>query len=184
MTDYLWRIGKSSGVGGIFPVLIIEMKPSQECINVSLMTDVEGEHKFKLPKLRFALCTEDINFMLGLGELLETIFEQDDINTLVQQATGRVLKRRKHALLGQDILQKYSCIRHDKVELYIDALKMEGKFDWVDITECCLAAVKSSKEHIPDGFEDWDDDDMGIGFFEDFEDNYYLYDPDFLPTKD
>eukprot|EP01038_Epipyxis_sp_PR26KG_P009176 gene9176-12374_t len=159
MTDYRWRIGKSSCVGEIFPVLIIEMKPSQECFNVSLMTG------------------------LG-GGLLETIFEQDDIDTLVQQAVGDILKRRKHALLGQDILQKYSCIRHDRVELYIDALKMEGKFDWVDITECCLAAVNSSKEHIPDGFEDWDDDDMANVFFEGFEDNYYLYDPDFLPTKD
>eukprot|EP01038_Epipyxis_sp_PR26KG_P017471 gene17471-24175_t len=183
MTDFRWRIGKSSDVGGTSPVLIIEMDPSQECINVSLMTDEEGEHKFKLFKLRFALCTEDIEFMLNLGDLLKTIFTQDDVNMLNQLVTGDVFKRRTHALLGQDILQRYSCIRHGKVALYIDVLKMEeGKFDWIDIKDCCQATVTSLK-HLPDDFNDWEDDDLAHGFFDDFEDNYYCYDPDFLPTK-
>eukprot|EP01038_Epipyxis_sp_PR26KG_P006466 gene6466-8895_t len=183
LTDFRWRIGKSSGVGGTSPVLIIEMESSQECIDVSLMTDEEGEHKFKLFKLRFALCTEDIEFMLNLGDLLKTIFTQDDVNMLNQLVTGAVFKRRKHALLGQDILQKYSCIRHGKVALHIDVLKMEGKFDWVDIKDCCQAIVNSLK-HFPDDFNNWEDDDLAHGFLDDFEDNYYCYDPDFLPTKD
>ena len=154
MTDYHWKIAFSSKVGGSSLVLVIEKDPSSHCFPVSLMRDVLGTQvQTSLNRLRFSLSTEDIKTLLD--RTFQNVFTALERKKLLQ--INAEIPRRQHVLLGQDVLSKFSCIRHGKVAMYFDVQVMHDvKFGWLEVrlqADC----LKDSTEY-PEGFADWEDE--------------------------
>eukprot|EP01038_Epipyxis_sp_PR26KG_P007223 gene7223-9854_t len=108
LKDFCWKIDTDRGQ---YPVLIIKNDHVTECIEVSLMADQTRDRKIKLSKLRFALCREDIHFILNNHIQFLPILSVFDFQQL-EVFKDCPINRRKYSILGQDILQKFTHLRH------------------------------------------------------------------------
>lgn len=153
-TEFHWKISKGKGAGGHFsPVLLIEQNPSEDSFEVSLMSDKSFLPKspFTIKRLRFQLCFDDYQFITSN---LRSNFIEGSFDGLNESSFG---KRKNYALLGQDILQKYSCIRHGKIAMYVDVKSFKIPSDWKGIGYFAETLKLSTP---PEGFKDWEDDDQ------------------------
>ena len=68
-------------------------------------------------------------------------------------------ERWTHALLGQKILKNHSVIKHNNVELYLDADSFKLPSDWCDLELQIDNLKKQLSDHLPKDFNSWEDDD-------------------------
>jgi hypothetical protein len=153
----VWKLARSKGVGGRTDVLVIENSPSVPLFDVKLMGDVGflPNCTLKLTKLRISLCGDDFRYIINHPELLKNFSTKQQESIRNQEHS--TLLRRSHALLGQDVLSKFSCIRYGQTALYVDVLKFKLPAGWGSLTRLII----DIKDHIevPETFQDWEDFD-------------------------
>jgi hypothetical protein len=148
--QYWWSISTSNGVGGQSQVLIIDTDPSAPVFTISLMKNIIGG-SFKISKLRFQLCGDDINEILS-NKTIKKSFSKECIGNLKTSN----LKRKGYALLGQDILKLFSCIRHGRIAVYVDVNFFQIPQTWVNV-KMLMDSLKA-RGRAPSDFKDWEDD--------------------------
>lgn len=153
---YLWSLGKSNGVGAVSSVLLIEVDPSDAVFELKLMTDIAvcKDSTRMLKRLRFFLGGDDIRQILNTPTLRAN-FQDYDINILNSQVESAV-PRRSHGLLGQDVLGLFSCVRHGRLCLYINA----AKYNQLSFTFRNIKLYQNKLKHeiqLPEHFQEWED---------------------------
>jgi hypothetical protein len=167
MEDFTISIGDSHNAGGQSSVLKIKYKDKVD-FEVKLCQDLVGDCAvIFIERLRFALCSSDVNRILNTPDLLARLSQQGVASLKKDAAEHPNRQRRTHALLGMSILKKLSSVRYSTIEFFVDSKHYEWK-NWremSDETEKLLEQII-----LPDCFDDWEDDDkLGCDDAEDFE---------------
>jgi len=162
-----FHIRKGNTPGGSTIALVLKKTNPFEKFDISLCSDIMQNLNIQVEMLRFSLCTDDINWIL----------ENDSANQNISPEAVEYLRqetkhygRRTHGLLGQHILDRFTCIKHNGCKLYVDASKYQlpSNFRTLDFQ---VDALRSQlKVSVPDEFDDWEDDDFA------FEDDDYITD--------
>ena len=153
--NFIASIGGSTGVGGGSLVLLFSHICPTGSFEVKLCQDVVGHAEaLAVKNLRFSLCSEDSTAILECVGLRNR-FGTAEI-TKLHSSLDRTIARRSHALLGQSVLKKLSCIKSSTVEFHVRA-ELYTPITWKDVeidTKILLAQLV-----LPDSFEEWEDDD-------------------------
>ena len=148
--------------------LVVEYKNSQERFEVRLCYDIMGLSVIYTGRIRFLLCHEDIE---AIKTLYLNLFDPQSIER-INIARGS-LERRTHALLGQDILNEFSMLKHGHVELYVNPREYILPANFDELRNHIKLLEMQLKPDLPESFNDWEDDDFA------FEDDDILSSEDF-----
>ena len=109
---------KGKGVGGNSICLKIASRGLSK-MKIHVCKDIFGNSCiFETDMLRFSLFTEDIAAIL---EMHESAFVSSPDSILILKNDTKHHEHRTHALLGQKNLKNHSVIKHNNVELFLDA---------------------------------------------------------------
>ena len=167
-TNYIFSLKGSANVGGTSTCLVVEHIGSNERFTVHLCHDIMGHaNNMSTKRLRFSLCQNDIK-TIQTTKTYCARFSSLCLDRL-KIATGPI-KRRTHALLGQDILSEYCLIKYRDVEIYVDPSKYTLPRNFRVLRDQNESLANQLRRDLPDNFDDWEDDDFA------FEDDEVLYD--------
>lgn len=146
---FKYRIARSQEVPSSPLVLEIKDLYGEEVFAHKLCADVLPAHipSCFTSKLRFAVCSEDIGFILSRPGILER-FEAADVLVL-REFSKKKIERRLNALLGQDILQKFDSIQIGQVTLYFHHKKLSLESGWEHLEKMC-SSIKYLIPHDSD----------------------------------
>jgi|GEM_PF-6137969 len=168
--DFIISIGGSENNGGDTPVLKI-CHTKKINFDVKLCQDLVGNDSIiQIKFLRFSLCSEDVNNILGMEEFFSRLTEPG-LDKLRKDQSAHLeksfRKRRSHALLGQSVLKRVSSIRFSNVEFFVDSLKYLNT-SWDDINDQTQKILEQIQ--LPSFFDDWEDDDnLGLDDSDEFD---------------
>ena len=149
-------IGGSSNVGGHSPVLHIERKDGSK-FDVKLCQDlVSSPEVLTLPRLRFSLCSADIQTILQESDLSARLSKYGLVRLIEDKTSHPKRARRTHALLGQTVISNTSSVRYSNVEFFV-VNQQYPLTDWVTLHEDTLKLLEQI--NLPESFDEWEDDD-------------------------
>ena len=151
------RIGGSNHVGGDSPVLLIDHGDGGK-FNVELCQDLVGSSEIvlTLPRLRFSLCSADVQAILQASELSDRLDKRGLDRLMKDNESHPTRARRTHALLGQSVISNTSSIRFSNVEFFV-VPKQYRLTSWRTISEETFNLL--DQINLPKAFDDWEDDD-------------------------
>ena len=157
-TKYLWTIGGIASSS--FTLMINSMDglkfPVKLCQDFFCLS-------FSLEFLRFHLCSEDFDLLTKnpkFNFLVKTYLLNSNNND-----TSTIIKRRHHALIGQDALTSgHAMVQVGKILAIVDHKNFD--LDWYQIQKLEAVVVARSPHLLPDNFNDLEDEDH------DYEENY------------
>jgi len=177
-THYIWRISGSDGVGALnSPVLLIS--PLQGTVNVELAKDLKP-YNIQLHFLRFHVCYDDAKSLLDTKEV--AIIKKDILSAFIKTIdaitkavpNAKVGIRRKHALLGQQVLGQPSLVtvQHGDIFLVTDTINpLDLSIKSLSNTVAHLSALCETitkTKFAPKEFDDLEDEDHDCGEREPF----------------
>ena len=118
--DCLFQIKKGISPGGSTVSLVLKQRSPYKFFDVSLCSDILSNSIITVKMLRYSLSTEDIRWILSEPGI--NISPQE---LIVLGSETKVHGRRSHGLLGQHILDRFTCIKHNGCELYVDTSKYQ-----------------------------------------------------------
>lgn len=135
-----YRAIKCEGVSGDCIILEISDVNGHAVFKHNLCSDIFAvdEPTCFTTKLRFAICSEDTDFILNQPEMLER-FNAADTKKLREISMKGNLVRRSYALLGQDILEKFDSIQIGNVALHYYHRKLSLEGGWELLESMCQA---------------------------------------------
>lgn len=165
---YKFSVSESANVGGHSACLVLESRSPTDNFKVNLCEDIMGASDILIKRLRFSLCSDDID---TIKETYIQRFGQLD-RQRISSGTGPK-KRRTHALLGQDIMFGFCLIKYRHVELYVNPkyYKFPKIFD--ELQDQTESIENQLRKPLPECFDDWEDDDFT------FEDDEKLHEDEF-----
>lgn len=157
--DCKLSIKLSRNVGGKSGCLVVEYLSPFSQFQVALCRDSMGSAAaVPVKQLRFSLCLEDIRGILADESLCALIPGCVDRLRVVNGPEDR----RTHALLGQEITERFCRLKYEQVELYIDPQNYHFPKDLTELRQQIRSLADHVKEQLPDDFNDWEDDDFGF----------------------
>eukprot|EP01035_Chromulina_nebulosa_P005438 gene5438-7371_t len=122
--------------------------------HAKLCQDILDSPNIPLKMIRFSLSTEDINEIL-MNNIYKAKFNLSNIVLLESQI--KVHLRRDYGLLGQEVMQCFSSIKHGACELHVDSqiFIMPPTFVELGIQ---IDNLVNQIVNLPEGFEEWEDD--------------------------
>ena len=166
--DYEFSVSESANVGGNSLCLVIESLSPTDNFKVNLCEDLMGQSDISIKRLRFSLCSDDID---TIKENYIERFRQLDRQRIFS-GTGP-LKRRTHALLGQDIMFGFCLIKYRRVELYVNPKYYKFPKNFEELQDQTESMENQLRKVLPECFDDWEDDDFT------FEDDEKLHEDEF-----
>ena len=166
--DFTIKEGKN--VGGTSTCLVVEYTDPFRRFDVQLCSDIMGLSGITTPRLRFSLCQDDI-IAIQQSDSYRELLDEISLERLAT-ATGP-LKRRTHALLGQDLLLGFCMIKYKHVELYVNPSQYTLPRDFKELKDQIISLEMQLRKELPEQFDDWEDDDFA------FEDDEILSSEDF-----
>lgn len=165
---YTFSVSESANVSGHSVCLVIESQSPTDNFKVNLCEDIMGASNILIKRLRFALCSDDID---TIKETYIERFRQLDRQRIFS-GTGP-LKRRTHALLGQDIMFDFCLIKYRRVELYVNPKYYKFPKNFEELQDQMESMENQLRKVLPECFDDWEDDDFT------FEDDEKLHEDEF-----
>jgi hypothetical protein len=171
--DCTFNIRKGNSPGGSTLSLVLKQRSPSKMFEISLCCDLplSGNSNITSTTLRYSLSTEDINWILVHAEV-GRLFAPNELATLHEEIQAMDHGRRSHGRLGQQILSRFACIKHDGCELYVDPMSYGLPTDFRALDFQVNDLRSQVKTVLPNTFNDWEDDDFA------FEDDDYLTDLD------
>jgi hypothetical protein len=154
-----FEITSSTNVGGRSPCLSVKPRGPSASITIILCKDILDCPEIKIEKLRFSLCTEDVD---TIKLKYNNCFSAADM--LLIDKDGAPKKRRTHAVLGQAVLHGLTLVKYNNCELYLDATIYKLPTDFRELAFQIRELTEPIKVLLPEDINDWEDDDF---FFED-----------------
>ena len=139
--------------------------------DVQLCSDIMELSGITTPRLRFSLCQDDI-VAIQKSDAYRKLLDEISLKNLAT-ATGP-LKRRTHALLGQDLLLGFCMIKYEHIQLYVNPSQYTLPRDFKELKDQIILLEMQLRKELPDQFDDWEDDDFA------FEDDEILSSEDFV----
>jgi len=157
--DFRFEIKSGNGTAGRTIALTVVYKDCTKSFKLEIAKDlilnpVVISHK----RLRFSLCEEDKTEILK-SEICNGFFTKDSIDKLSSSSIANQT-RRHHGLLGRSILSQMASLKYCECELYVNPAQfnMPSTFD---VLEGIIGSIKARLwYHLPEGFDDWKDDDF------------------------
>ena len=165
---YTFSVSESANVSGHSVCLVIESQSPTDYFKVNLCEDIMGASNILIKRLRFSLCSDDID---TIKETYIERFRQLDRQRIFS-GTGP-LKRRTHALLGQDIMFGFCLIKYRRVELYVNPKYYKFPKNFEELQDQTESMENQLRKVLPECFDDWEDDDFT------FEDDEKLHEDEF-----
>ena len=149
-------IGRSSNVRGRSPVLLIEHKDCSK-FDVKLYQDlVSSPDVLTLPRLRFSLCSTDLQTILQASDLTARL-SKHGLGRLIDDNTSHPKwVRRTHALLGQSVVSSIFSDRYPNDDFFV-VNQQHPLTDWVTLHGETLKLLEQI--NLPESFDEWEDDD-------------------------
>ena len=149
-------------------MLSITGKNSRLTFPVNLCSDVIGSSAIHVTTLRFALCAEDIDELMR--DPCRQFVTSSQLDKLADLNVSSV--RRRHALLGQSVLQGFLLLKLNNTAFYVNRQTHAVPASWEELRNQMGAIENQLQRHMPDDFEDWEDDDFA------YEDDEFLAEDD------
>lgn len=159
-TDTEYRISSGTSPGGITISLIVTKNTPYTKFAVELCTDIINSPALRIDHIRFALCTEDIAWILE-NDSAASKFAAKELEKL--RAEIKIHTRRSHGLIGQQILDQFASIKYKECQYTLPA-------NFVELGHQLIDLVSQTKNDLPSSFDDWEDDDFA------FEDDDHIVD--------
>lgn len=149
--------GISHGVSGQSAVLRIKARNPSEPILIKLAKDLFPNVEFKVKHLRFHLVQEDIESLRADSRMLAR-FEQED-RKAIQESKATNTERRKHALIGQSIMQQddVSSLQHEGVCVLVRSSVFKPEL-WTELSRMQSILLRAAT-NLPPRFDDLEDED-------------------------
>lgn len=159
--NYLWEIGESNGVS-IGHVSLKISAFAQNTIPIRLCEDLKRPddhvHACTVEFVRFHLCGADLKLLTETPQFV-SLFSSTVMERLrtILATSGNDVVRRKHALLGQSVLNQYASIQVNSLWLLLDPLLYKKAIEWNELAQYNL--VLTTRATLPDKFDDLEDED-------------------------
>jgi hypothetical protein len=167
---YFYSVTRGNSTAGRTLSLCVSPWDSIALFTIRIADDLlNAQNMQKQSTLRFALCEEDKRHILQNPNLLRLTADSVQIlgSTDICMQT-----RRSHGLLGQSVLANLASIKFRGCELYVNPFCYKLPESFAELAQTVGHIKVQLHQHLPDGFDDWEDDDYG---YEDDErvDEYY-----------
>lgn len=165
--EYLWRVGKSSGVGPVYTVVLMIKHYEHDSVgNIKLA----GLPVMPLPFYRIHLKPAEASEVLAMNKL------QGQSLTMTQEYAAAnypgANKPRHHVLLGQTVLDHYISVQHRNA--FVMCTTMPSNNDMMRVHQLVNNLAK------PPGFDMYEDDDHDGDVDWDYEDYFDPWNEDEL----
>jgi len=165
---FIWTVSEAQGVAHKSLTLSIEHingKPFPVRLNKDLLDSFypgTNHIESSVPILRFYLCTEDTR---TLDTQLRSYLGDRSLQIIkdFENKHGEPVKRKRHGLLGQALLDSHSVIQHKGLLAIVD-YEAFSPDTWSLMAQ--LKILLRDWEHLPVGFSDLEDEDHGDDEFE------------------
>ena len=158
-TDYRFGIRGGEGTAGKTLALSIEHRGVGKSFSVEIAKDLmQNPINLTTSRLRFSLCEEDKNCILSTEKFKE-VFVPVDLKKL-QETCISTQARRHHGLIGQMILEKFASLKYVGCELYLDPTIFVLPRNFEALEKIIGSINLHLNVHLPEGFDDWEDDDF------------------------
>jgi len=162
-SDYNWEIVRGKGVQG--PSLSVKITSSiTSTIDLDLCRDFAARCQTKVSFLRFHLCTEDLEDLANFPS--ESIarraldrFIKTNGEELVKKFLSLPVIRRKHALVGQAIMDDVITLKHLHVFAMLDPKKFVSGIPFESIQAWGKIVREVPEATLPERFEELEDED-------------------------
>lgn len=157
--QYHWSVSERKDTHAL--CLVITPRSQSDLFKIRLMSDLPGsvmaQPSFLLKELRFALCSDDIEYICTSEAIANfEFYHQEKLKNHYSSASSNtVIPRSDVTLLGQNVLSRFVCVSTDRFLLFYELEdKQKLSLDLMELRN--LASLLTRELRLPKDFPLWD----------------------------
>ena len=157
--SYSFEIKSGKGTAGKTLALVVQNRDVGKLFSIEIAKDlIKTPTEIKYAKLRFAICQEDKVKILNTEKYIQHFL--DESLDKLQKTDISKQTRRHHGFLGHAVLCQMASLKYRECELYLNPARFTMPKSFFEL-EAIISTIKHNlSQHLPDGFNDWEDEDF------------------------